>query len=178
MIREAVNWFLNTNSFVLVPSINNSLSGDLGLRSYIKYDKEILNQSLNMLAYSLETYYIYTEKNVNFFIYLLGGNTNNPIYFSNYDSNNIEIINFDLSSWNINDNISIYDSQTLEKILDTKIISKTDNSLQILNSISSNKSRYKIVNTTGTIYGNTVNIKYNNVLNHKLKFGSKLYANS
>lgn len=179
MIKEAVNWFLTNNSFVLVPSINDNLSGDLGLRSYLEYDKKILNRSLLILAYSQETYYIYTEKNINFFIYLLGGNTNNPIYFSSYNSNNIEFINFDLSGWNINDNISIYDSQTLEKVLDTKIVGKTNNSLQILDSISGNRSRYKVVNTTGTIYGNKANINnFSELYNHKLKLGSKLYANS
>lgn len=183
MIKEAHSWFIQNNSFILVPSTLPTLSGDLGFRSQVLFDStNILNSSLNKLVYSNSNYNIYGPRNINYYIYLLNGSTANPIYTSTKISNTqLEFINFDLTQYSVGDNIILYNKTTLVEILSTTISNISGNIITLADSLINLPipDRYKIINNNGAIYNIIENSEnYKNLLNHKLKLGNKVYVNS
>lgn len=185
MIKEATNWFLNRANFVLVPSFNNNLSGDLGMRSTIIYNNDLPGLTLYNLAYSEKEFFRYSNNNkINFLLYLIDGTIANPIYFSDSTNGLLSFENFDLSQYNTGDKVSIYSvddlSISISENAEIVSIDILNNTIQI-NDVTVNTSyprRYKVVNTSGTKYGYTQRLLYTDILNNKLKLGNKFYSNA
>ena len=178
MIRSSINWFLEQHSFILVPSSTTELSGDLGYRGICKIDKNnILNETLNIIFYTDNNYYIYHDININYYLFLLNGKITNPIYSSNYVSinNSIFFINFNLNGYLPGDRIIISNNLTNDKIT-TKIINIIDNSFIIEDNIPwyNINMRLKITNYEGELYSIFESKNAKNPKSNKIKFGCKV----
>lgn len=179
MIKEATNWFLSNINFTVVPSINDDLSGDIGLRNNLIYDYNIFNTPGIIVGYSQDNFYYYYDKNIKNLIFILNGKGANPIYSSSkVNSNSLEFINFDLTLYSVGDNINIYNAETLELILQTTISNKANNIISFNDNIIPDINRYKIVNNEGELYCINSIIISSNLVNHKLKIGTLIYANT
>lgn len=188
MIKEANRWFLSENKFTIVPSTTPDLYGDMGLRSAISIDADILNETLNKLSYSDDNYYIYRRELLpKYLVYLLNGSMANPAYTNiNSGYNFIYFYEFNsiINQYSDGDSIALINTRTGEVILETSIntVLILDNRVSAVSldtmPVVSHLDRIKMVNTNGGIYGLTEIIRYNDIINHKLKFSNKLYANT
>ncbi len=175
MFIEAFYWFLDKTSFVLVPTSNQDLTGDLGLRSYLKINKDdsLLNISLERVLYSEKEFFLYSNYNIINFLILLNGNDINPIYSSKKENSTLFFENFDneLSKYNVGDKVIIVDKDDYSKILNTEILSLNGiNSITFSDEINFQSNRYKIISNSGEKY-NFYSLDFNIMKNHKLKLG-------
>lgn len=196
MLREGTKWFLDNNFLVVVPSSLPHIWGDIGNRGEIIYDREILNESLSLLGYTEKDYYVYNHENreYNYLIYLLEGSENNPIYFSRENINlsgsltEIELINFDISRWNVGDRVYIGNSGSdIEDIISANIeeIDLVERKIRFGGDIYSELlefpgSRFKMVSRVGEIIGiiQLFNSDIGNIKNRTIKYGSKIFTNA
>lgn len=195
MLKEGITWFLETSIIIAMPCSLPHIWGDIGNRSKILYDKEILNESLANLCYTERDYYVYNHvaKEYKYLIYLLCGKENNPIYFSKENIvlsgsfTEVEFINFDISGWNIGDRVYIGNNNSnTEDIISTTIVEMdlVERKIKFSSDIYTDlldfpESRFRVVNGVGEILGiiQLFNSDIGNIKNRTLKYGSKVYTN-
>lgn len=194
MLKEGINWFMDNFPIVVVPSKTEELWGEIGNRSIVLYNNTALNEALNKIGYSEESFYVYrNNKEYNYLIYIIGGSSGKPIYINReditVDTNNnllhLKFNNFDISEYDLNDDLIIGSSTS--ELVDTVATSVSNinyelNTISISSNVWTNilnysNPRIRIVNNRGKII-DIITTDIGNIKNREIVYGSKINVNT